>query len=429
MSKNTLYFSALFLLIIITGGIYFMRSPSVQKELLLNKEEKVILLYKENGDVSFKIPNANNFEKLATPSTVIPNLTIVHTDTGNASVLLPDNSLISLDKNTEITINYTESKTSIYQSFGKTYHRVEKLLSGDTYQVQTPGTLAAVRGTKFAVNYNEKTKKTKVAVTENSVQVSSIPKTVGTTTPPAGETVVIEEGKTVSVVTVEKITVEMPSVMNIVDTKNDVEMNAYVEEEKKVDIKLEEIKKTSTDTEEFRKEMKRELFNDVSEDEFVRPEEENVPETQTEDKTDTQTDKQDDANVKEETKLEEKPDTKIETPVKEDIKKTPETQETTTAIRKMTEEEYFDLFNDMFIKYFYIDEGDSTCLLKVPPEERVRLVTSFAKNNGYPFTSGSGDTLFAFAKDINGYCMQKDSQVKIKLQTRFDDEFPYKENI
>ena len=402
-----------------------MRPNSTQKELTSTSEVQNILLYVESGDVTFKITGTQEFKKATSSPIIIPNQTIVHTDIGRASVLMPDNSNISLDKNTEITISYTENKTSIYQTLGTTYHRVEKLLSGATYQVQTPGTLAAVRGTKFAVKYDTKTKKTKIAVTENKVQVSTISKAVGTTTPPVEETTIVEEGKTVSVAMVVGIPKEGVSAMQVVETKNDAEMRIWVDEQKKEDIQLETIKRGYPDEDGFRKEMKRVLFDDVTSEKTQNDttSSKDVKVEKTSENEVTKTNEETVQKNNEPVKVE----VKTETPVTKTTQESSVTTETVTpTVKKLGEEEFFNVFNDMFMKYFYIDDTDGTCMVNVTPDERVRFVSSYATASGYPFTS---TTLLSFARAIDAYCSQKDNQIKIKLQGRFDDEFPFKENI
>lgn len=430
MSKTTI---AIIILLIISaaGGFYFTKSRnSGQKEIASTVSVKNILLYTESGEVSFKVDGSQTFQKATSSPIIITNKTVVHTDIGRASVLLPDNSMVSLDKNTEVIVSYVEKTTSIFQEFGTTYHRVEKLLSGATYQVQTPGTLAAVRGTKFAVKYDMQTKKSKVAVTENKVQVSTIPKVVGAEAPPLPETMVVEAGKSVSVETVVSVAVGMPSAMQVVDIKEDKEMNVWVENNKVEDIKLEEIKQGAKDSEELRKEIKRVLFDDVTSEDKINDDEkkdtttsQEIKETESVKVEDIKTTEDNTPKSDETTKTEIKKDV---TPTTEIKKVTPSTVTSTPVIQKINEEEFFNNFGDKYTKYFYLDDTDSTCLLNVTPGERVRAITSYATASGYPITS---TTMLSFAQAIDDYCAQKDSQTKIRLQSRFDDEFPYKESI
>ena len=409
------------LVAVLSVFVWYYQSTKVSKKsdiqnILVDKTEKLILLYPLSGDVSFKIKEDGIFEKATTSPTIIPNQSIVHTDNGKASVLLPDNSSISLDNNTEITVNFSEKNTSIYQSFGATYHRVEKLLSGSSYQVQTAGTLASVRGTKFAVRYDRISKKTKVAVTENKVEVSTVSKTIGGT-PKTEEVIILGTGKTVIVETDVKISPEQPSRMSMADTVNDTEMRNWVDEQKKDDDILDNLKKETSQEKDFRTELKRVLFNDT---ESETPQ--NIEKT-------TATDSIIKEEVKEVTpeKKEEviKTDTtKTDTIIKTtDITATPKPVVSTVIVNKMSGEEFFNLFEPLFMKYFYIDDTDDViCSVNAKGAERVRIVTSFAESKGYPFEKPS---LLSFAQAIDEYCVKKDNVVKARLQARFDDEYPF----
>lgn len=115
-----------------------------------------ILLIRESGQVSYKTPGSTEFIKVTEDETEIQTGTSVKTEEGLAHVLLPDNSLISIDSKTEIVVNYAPGFVDIVQLVGRTWHRVVNLGSGK-YQVNTPTALATVRGTVFGVNANGET--------------------------------------------------------------------------------------------------------------------------------------------------------------------------------------------------------------------------------------------------------------------------------
>lgn len=75
----------------------------------------------------------------------------IKTGDGSVDVRLPDGSQISVDKNSEIKINFDKDTTRIDQAVGKTWHRLKNLAGVATYEVVTPTTVAVVRGTKFGV--------------------------------------------------------------------------------------------------------------------------------------------------------------------------------------------------------------------------------------------------------------------------------------
>jgi ferric-dicitrate binding protein FerR (iron transport regulator) len=77
----------------------------------------------------------------------------------SASIILFKGSIIRLDENTEVTlveiIQEEENSVSIQQNAGRTWNTVQKISGIDNYEIQTPTTVASVRGTSFDVNVNE----------------------------------------------------------------------------------------------------------------------------------------------------------------------------------------------------------------------------------------------------------------------------------
>jgi len=76
-------------------------------------------------------------------------------DDTSASVILFESSIIRLDSNTEIMleelIQQEETSVKIKQDAGRTWNTVRKISGIDDYEVQTPTTVASVRGTAFVV--------------------------------------------------------------------------------------------------------------------------------------------------------------------------------------------------------------------------------------------------------------------------------------
>ncbi len=460
--KKTIILGMSFLAIVMIAAYFFRIKPSTIPQEVANNNYDPIVLYIESGEVSYKKPDQNSFI-VATGSVKIPTMTIVETKIGHASVLLPDNSSISLEENTQITVNYAPTKISIFQAFGTTYHRVEKLLAGSTYQVQTPETLAAVRGTKFAVKYDKDTKKTKVSVTEHVVEVSTLNKpSTSTSTNEVKDSRMVNEGEMALVtsnVTATSTITPLKVEISVVKTDSDAEMKATVLKEKTKDVILEDIKKNFKDKGQVRDEIQKQLFKDEDED---GKNDNNTKEddkkhdsvkTNFEIKSDSMKrdeEKKDRKEIKSEEKRgkEKKEETINEAPKKvalvvekekeEEKKESADKQSRTnennndnngsviqapqgSAVAKMSEEQYFTKFEPLFITYFYIEDETTFCNIKLSPEEKVNAITSFARNNGYPI----GRDLLPFAKALASYCEKKDESLKKTLQSRFDEEYPY----
>ncbi len=192
--------------VVILGGGYYFSSSKKTSTTPISQAENVnestpIRLIKESGLVTWKKTNDANYTRVEQDEVMIPNDVSVKTGLGRGYVILPDNSSISLNQNTEIIVSYTPEKISIMQLLGSTYHRVMTLASGKSYEVRTPGTLAAVRGTKFAVAYDDMKKKTQVSVTEHVVAVTTDTDSPSSQT----ESYSAKEGETI---TVDAVTVD-----------------------------------------------------------------------------------------------------------------------------------------------------------------------------------------------------------------------------
>lgn len=187
---------------------------------LKNKNSSEIYVFIESGNILIKKNANSSYSPASEKKTLVTTGSYIKTELGLAHVLFPNNSVLSVGENSEVEINYTKQKTSIAQLMGDTYSRVEKLTSGDSYEVSTNGTLAAVRGTKFAVRYDPKIKKAKVAVTENTVNVSRTESTnVTPTEVSVGMLASVDE--TINLVNVKQLVTLSPS-------KNDVSMQPWI---------------------------------------------------------------------------------------------------------------------------------------------------------------------------------------------------------
>ena len=106
-----------------------------------------------------------------------PDDTIKTSDNSSASVILFKSSIIRLDSNTEIMLSELssdeeETNIKIQQDAGRTWNTIQKISGIDNYEVQTPTTVASVRGTSFSVNVSSNGS-TEVGVGNGTVNVSS----------------------------------------------------------------------------------------------------------------------------------------------------------------------------------------------------------------------------------------------------------------
>ncbi|MFQ5492745.1 MAG: FecR domain-containing protein [Candidatus Dojkabacteria bacterium] len=163
-----LFALALIALVFVGGLIILPRSN-------LSGADSFILVLEE-GEVFYK--TSGEYIQLDSDEIKLESGTFVKTGDGLAHVILADNSLISMDKDTEMQVSFDDEGTDIQQLIGNTWHRVQKLSSDQEYEVETPNLLAAVRGTKFGVNVAG-SDDSEVFVVEDTVKVGEFEKKDG----------------------------------------------------------------------------------------------------------------------------------------------------------------------------------------------------------------------------------------------------------
>ncbi len=166
--KKTLILLALLLFCICIfatiSGIIFYKLTNNSSKFTLIKESGTVM-YKEDADDSYKKINSEEIE--------LETGNYIKTESNSfAQAILPDNSIISIDQSTELQITFEKDATSIEQFVGNTWHRVKNLTGDKTYEVKTPNTIAAVRGTIFAVDVSNDTNSA-IHVQESMVDVSN----------------------------------------------------------------------------------------------------------------------------------------------------------------------------------------------------------------------------------------------------------------
>lgn len=108
------------------------------------------LLYKESGAVESK-KLGSEYTEMIGDEVFLQTGNYIRTQSGVAHILLPDNSMISLDSFTEIQVNLENSKVNINQISGKTWHRVKSISATTSYNVETSETSVSSLGTKFGI--------------------------------------------------------------------------------------------------------------------------------------------------------------------------------------------------------------------------------------------------------------------------------------
>ncbi len=163
MKKLVPILITILILALLGFGIYFLAN---------NIKSTKFTLVKESGSIFYKEKTASDYTELYDEEINLEAGTFVKTDAESyGRIFLPDNSLISLDEKTEVQITFADNKADIQQLVGKTWHRVQSVTKGGEYKVQTPNTIAAVRGTIFGVGVDDKDN-SRVFVEESNVDVN-----------------------------------------------------------------------------------------------------------------------------------------------------------------------------------------------------------------------------------------------------------------
>lgn len=118
-------------------------------------DETQVLLFKEFGDVFFTKPGEAE-KKLEIEQIYIPSGTTIRTAEGEAMIVFEDDSLMSIDANSEIKIEFDADDISVLQKAGNVWHRASSMVSDEqSYEVKTPNAVATVRGTIFGIRVRD----------------------------------------------------------------------------------------------------------------------------------------------------------------------------------------------------------------------------------------------------------------------------------
>ncbi len=127
------------------------------------------VLYVENGTVAV---DTGHGWVAGTDEMELPVGAKVRTNPDStASVILLEGEVVHLEPSTEISIDTVNADTiHVTQDYGETWNKVTKISGISTFEVETPTTVATVRGTEFFVISNAD--EDDVAVSEGNVEVT-----------------------------------------------------------------------------------------------------------------------------------------------------------------------------------------------------------------------------------------------------------------
>lgn len=138
-----IFLGLIVLVIIILFVAYSYITKSSMDVALLNIEEGSVLVDNGGGYVA-----AQDNMRLGLKDSV-------KTESGKASIILYESIVISLDANTEVKIEELSKKNiRLSQKSGSTWNKFKSLFGAESLIVETPESVASVRGTTFRVKMN-----------------------------------------------------------------------------------------------------------------------------------------------------------------------------------------------------------------------------------------------------------------------------------
>jgi len=139
MGKLKLIISLVIILIVV-GSLFFMFTP---------EKAAAALLYVDEGIVEI---NTGKGWTAASDEMKLKENVEVRTAEGKATIVLHDSEILRLEPNTHIKLkDLNQENILIKQESGSTWNKVMKLTGTKGYEVETPNTVATVRGTEFGV--------------------------------------------------------------------------------------------------------------------------------------------------------------------------------------------------------------------------------------------------------------------------------------
>jgi hypothetical protein len=121
-------------------GYFLLAPPSVS----------AAILYIESGDVQV---NTGKGWQTATDEMELEQGAQVKTAEGEATVVLQEGEIVHLQPNTEIKLDSISGKSiKLTQIAGETWNKITKISGISEFSIETPNTVATVRGTEFMLN-------------------------------------------------------------------------------------------------------------------------------------------------------------------------------------------------------------------------------------------------------------------------------------
>ena len=143
------------IVIIVALLLIFAPNPQVNNNQTLQAQGKAAILSAMQGEVS--VDPGSGYKSAVSGASLSVGYKVKTGSTGKATIAFYDNGLVRMSENTEIQIKSLSSdgrdaSVTLEQDSGSTWNRVLSIAGKTDYKVQTPDTVATVRGTSFILD-------------------------------------------------------------------------------------------------------------------------------------------------------------------------------------------------------------------------------------------------------------------------------------
>ncbi len=137
---------------IVIAGIVVLVLVAIGYFLLAPSAATAAILYVETGQVDV---DTGKGWQAGTDEMELAEGNKVRTGDGEATVVLLEGEVLHLEPNSEVTLSEIGKTIKITQTTGETWNKITKISGIEEYTIETPTTVATVRGTEFMLNEEE----------------------------------------------------------------------------------------------------------------------------------------------------------------------------------------------------------------------------------------------------------------------------------
>lgn len=152
------------LIVIVLGGFYVYNALFV---------DNIIPAFLTIESGSAQVDQGNGFQNAVTDMRLSKN-DIIKVIDGISVVTLQESVIVELEGGAEVSIKtLSKSNLGVTQNSGSTWHKFTKITGVDSYEVETPTSVATMRGTEFGIDYLSTSGDSVILVAEGNVEMKT----------------------------------------------------------------------------------------------------------------------------------------------------------------------------------------------------------------------------------------------------------------